>query len=191
MIGYLTGNFIDTIDPYVLIDVGGVGYAVYVLETWRAKAQVGNSYSLYVSTQVREESIELYGFATSQEKRFFELMLSVSGVGPKTALAIVNYGAHEVEQAISTANVEFFTAIPRIGKKNAQKIIIELKNKVGGLIDLDLNEPTGQKQEIIEAMATMGFSRNDVQTYVRDHLDETKTLEQNLKQALQYFGKRK
>ncbi len=192
MIGYLTGTFIDTTDAYILLNVHDVGYALYVPEDWRAKAVAGNVYSLFTYMHVREDALELYGFPLHQEKKLFELLLSVSGVGTKTALTIINYGVHTVEKAVQTADVEFFSSIPRIGKKNAQKIIIELKNKLGGMTDLDLKEDeNGQKYQIMEALTGMGFARNEVSAYIAKSLDESKSLEENIKLALQYFGKRK
>lgn len=192
MIGYLTGTFIDTTDAYILLNVHDVGYSLYVPEDWRAKAKAGSMYSLFVYTHVREDAFELYGFPTNQTKKLFELLLSVSGVGTKTALTIVNYGVHAIEQAVQTADVEFFSSIPRIGKKNAQKIIIELKTKLGGLTDLDLKEDENeQKYQITEALVGMGFTRSEVSAYIAKSLDESKSLEQNIKLALQFFGKRK
>jgi holliday junction DNA helicase RuvA len=192
MIGYLTGIYKETGDQYILIDVHGVGYAVFVPDTFRGKAKPDTEISLFISTQVKDDAIDLYGFPTQQEKRLFGLLLSVSGVGPKTSLAIVGYGVSSVETAITSADVDFFTAIPRIGKKNAQKIIIELKNKLGGITELNLkDQPNGQRSEILDALTGMGFSRNKVQQYIHDHVDEKKSIEENIKHALQYLGKKR
>src|SRR5476651_746399 len=108
MIAKLTGIVSDITFPYVTIDVGGVGYGVYTTEKWKASVTIGQTQSLFIHTHVKEDSIELFGFSVSYERTLFELLLGVSGVGPRTALLIVSYGVYEVEQAISTANVEFF-----------------------------------------------------------------------------------
>jgi holliday junction DNA helicase RuvA len=190
MIGSLRGIYKEINEQYILIDVCGVGYAVFVPDTFRGKTKPDTEVSLCISTQVKEDAIELYGFPRQQEKRMFELLRSVSGVGPKTSLTIIGHGVTEVERAITTADVDFFTSIPRIGKKNAQKIIIELKNKLGGLTELNLkDQPTGQRQEILDALTNMGFARAEVGQYIHDHFDEDKSLEENIKHALQSLGR--
>lgn len=192
MIGFLRGIYQETNEQYIIVDVGGVGYAVFVPDVFRGKAKPETEVALFVSTQVKEDAIELYGFPQPQEKKLFELLRTVSGVGPKTALSIVGYGVTAVQTAIATADVTFFTAIPRIGKKNAQKIIIELKNKLGGVTDLNLNDqPNGPRQEVLEALTGMGFARADVQQYLHDKFDDEKSLEQNIKLALQFLGRNK
>jgi holliday junction DNA helicase RuvA len=192
MIGLLRGTYKETSDQYILVDITGVGYAVFVPTTLRSRIKPDTEITLFVSTQVKEDAIELYGFARQEEKQLFELLRSVSGIGPKTSLAIVGHGVSQVETAITTADVEFFSGIPRIGKKNAQKIIIELKNKLGGIGELNLkDQPTGQRQEILEALTNMGFPKSDVGQFIHDHMDEKKSLEENIKHALQFLGRYK
>lgn len=121
MIGRLTGTLVEKTPTSIILDVNGVGYEVYAPEPWKTTAVLNTAYALSIYTHVRDDAIELFGFSTLHERKLFELLLSVSGVGPKTALVITSHGVGEVEQAITTANVDFFTNIPRIGKKNAQR----------------------------------------------------------------------
>lgn len=192
MIGRLTGTYMPTIDGTIILDVAGVGYSVRVPDSWRKRALPGTTYSLSISTRVREDAIELYGFEKEEDRRLFELLCTVSGIGPKTALLILNFGKANIEKAIAIADLSFFTAIPRIGKKNAQKIIIELKNKVGGIADVDLSgEVADTEREIIEVLLGMGFTRPDITRSLHDFYDANKTTEENLKTILRTFGKNK
>lgn len=191
MISRLTGTLLELATQTITLDVHDVGYEVYVPEQWKKTAIAGDRYTLYIYTHVKEDALELFGFASSGERHLFNLLLSVSGIGPKTALNIVGYGAGAVQTAIATADVDFFSNIPRIGKKNAQKIIIELKTKLGGIMDLDLSESEQSKrQELFDALTSMGFARNDVQEVIKKELDEQASIEENLKKALKKLGKK-
>lgn len=191
MISRLTGTLVELTTQSITVDVHDVGYEVYVSEQWKTNAVIDARYTLFIYTHVKEDALELFGFATMGERRLFELLLSVSGVGPKTALTIIGYGASSIQNAVMTADVEFFSGIPRIGKKNAQKIIIELKNKLGGIIDLDLSmEQSGKRQDLFDALIQMGFARNDVQEFMKKELDEEISIEENLKNALKRLGKK-
>lgn len=192
MIARLTGIYSPTVEGPIILDVQGVGYSVWVTDSWRKKAVGENTYVLRISTRVREDSIDLFGFENEEEKRLFELLCTVSGVGPKTALSILNFGKQNIENAIATADLSFFTAIPRIGKKNAQKIIIELKNKVGGITDVDLSGSVADSErEIIDALLSMGFARNDITRALHDFYDANTSAEENLRNILKAFGKKK
>lgn len=189
MISYLKGNLIDNTEQFVTIDVGGVGYAVYTTDHWKTKHTLLSECTLFIYTHVKEDALELYGFDSNPERRLFQLLLSVSGVGPRTALHILNHGVTHIEKAISQADVSFFTSIPRIGKKNAQKIIIELKNKIGSVNEINLNdEPTGMEQDIILALTSMGFSKQEVQQVLQKYFDSAYTIEQNIKTALKHLS---
>ena len=140
MIGFLNGKIELLLNPNVIIDVNGVGYKVLVSEKTYSNLKLGENAKFFIHTHVREDEISLFGFLQAEELRLFEYLISVSGVGPKTALNIFSFGEKsEIENAIIKGDVSFFTSVPRLGTKNAQKIIIELKNKMGGLADIDLS----------------------------------------------------
>src|SRR5581483_6219809 len=132
MIAKLEGKVAHRFDPYLIIDVNGVGYKVFassvVLEHLNTNPDL---VSIFTYTYVREDALELFGFLSLEELALFEQLISVSGIGPKTAIAIFSIGGKdEISDAIAKENVAFFTSVPRLGLKNAQKIIIELKGKI-------------------------------------------------------------
>src|SRR5882757_5682936 len=155
MIGTLKGTIEYREDPSLIVDVNGVGYRVLVPSSVSAKLNgLGEAIKLFTHTHVREDLLELYGFTEPADLKLFTHLISVSGVGCRTALGIFSVGSrHEIVQAISAGDVTFFTTVPRLGKKNGQKIIIELKNKLGAGGDLDLSDPVGSDQsEVIAAL---------------------------------------
>lgn len=189
MIGALEGKIARITSASVLLMVGGVGYLVHVPSQTLNSLQLASPLFLHTYTHVREDALSLFGFKTTAELFLFELLLSVSGIGPKTALAIVDRGVSPVEQAIQASDVGFFTTIPRLGKKNAQKVIIELKSKLGSVADLDL-QSDGETEELIEALGAVGFSRAEVLKVIRSIPKDVETLEQKMKAALKLLGTR-
>src|SRR5689334_3135332 len=132
MIGHLTGTVFEKELGAVILDVGGVGYRVHVSNATFAAlpAETGSSVSLYTYMAVRETSMELYGFADKEELALFELLINVSGIGPKSGLAILSLAnAATLTTAIAKNDVSYLTKVSGIGKKTAEKIILELKDK--------------------------------------------------------------
>ncbi len=188
MIGRLTGIIENIKRNPLIIEVAGVGYLVHVPETLLQLSTPGAKTTLFIHTHVREDVLDLYGFSSEEDLALFELLLTVSGIGPKTALTVMARGASNVEIAVKRGDVDFFTSVPRLGKKNAQKIIIELKNKLGGK-DLALNgQNDGETKEIMDALLTMGFERREIIEVVKS-LDETAPIEKRIRQAIKALGK--
>lgn len=191
MIGALAGIAHPPITNPLLLMVGGVGYRVAVPENVLKDIRLDEPVFLYTHTHVREDALDLYGFTTREALSLFDLLISVSGIGPKTSLAIVDRGEIAVRQAIATADVSFFTSIPRLGTKNAQKIIIELKSKLGSIEELDLNaEGHGETKEILEALESMGFAKKEAYTAIKQIKTENTSVEERLRQALKLLSKR-
>ncbi|MBI5358318.1 Holliday junction branch migration protein RuvA [Candidatus Amesbacteria bacterium] len=183
MIGYIQGEIKYTNIDSILVLVNNIGYKVYVAKLF----PVGSQIELYIHTHVREDSLDLYGFANPSELQMFEWLISVSGIGPKTALLTMAQGAAKIGKAIATADVGFFTQIPRLGKKNAQKIIIELKNKIGGLTDLNLSqdEPT---TEAILALQSMGYTQSEAQRAI-NIVGQDESVAETVRKVLKYYGR--
>lgn len=189
MIGSLKG-IVDYRDlSSIIIDVSGVGYKVLV--PLNLSANVGDSLKLFIHTHVREDLLELYGFTEPADLKLFEYLISVSGVGCKTALGIFSVGSRkEIINAITTNDVSFFTSVPRLGKKNAQKIIIELKNKLGGKgEDLDLSEGSNENNEVIAALKSFGFSVAEARDAVKLLNGKGESVEEKVRLTLKSLGR--
>ena len=187
MIGYLSGILISRHDPLLLVNVHGVGYKVLASQDALSAYHVNDTVDLFIHTHVREDALELYGFLDEQSLQLFELLISVSGIGPKTAIGVFTLGTKDkILGAIRKADVDFFTGVPRLGRKNAQKIIIELKNKLGAYEELDLAEGD---QDIIMALTGFGFATDEARRAVREIGDKGKSTEEKIKLALKYLGK--
>lgn len=191
MIGTLKGTVEYREDPYVIVDVHGVGYKVLVPVSVLSKiTALGEAIKLFTHTHVREDVLELYGFSDPSDLKLFEYLISVSGVGCRTASGIFSVGDRsQIINAIVGNDVAFFTSVPRLGKKNAQKIIIELKNKIGGGTDLDLSDEGANSTEIVAALKTFGFSTSESQGAIRALEGKGETVEEKIRLALKYLGK--
>lgn len=188
MIGYLKGELLEMDGNEALIGVGGVGYRVRVVEGNKSVV-VGGETVLYVHTHVREDELSLFGFEEKKDLRMFELLIGVSGVGPKMAMNILRRGrAEQVQKAVAVADVGFFTSVSGIGKKNAQRIIVDLKSKLGDLADLDLAGEEGS-DEVAEALAQMGFVRQEVAKVLRE-LESGLSDEERIKAAIKKLGRK-
>ncbi len=190
MIGRLTGIIDAAAYTPLIIDVGGVGYSVNVPQRCLATIQIGKKHTLFIHSHIREEAFDLYGFTTPEELTLFELLLTVSGVGPKTALLVIDRGVKEIEQAVRTSDVDFFIEIPRLGTKNAQKIIIELKSKLGSSKMLDLaGDTTSETKQAAEALASMGFDKHEIREVLKKLESTDVTVEQKIRHALKLLAK--
>ena len=186
MIAKLTGTPGRLSPDSIIIDVQGVGYKVFVSAN---TSVVGETVSLFIHTHVREDSLDLYGFLTAEELQLFKLIINISGIGPRTGLMLLNQGVAGIISAVAKAEVEFFTSIPRLGKKNAQKIIIELKPKLGDLTALDLVGENSETKDAINALVNLGFKPKEVREALRQ--SEGEDIDAKIKAALKYLGKTK
>ncbi len=182
MIAQLTGR-VKIFPDYILVDVGGVGYQVFVAPKTQSQLSPESIVTLAIYTHVKEDALELYGFTNHEERRLFEIFLSVSGVGPRTALGIINHPIDLVVAAVQEADVAFFTRVPRVGKKLAQKIIIELKNKLGGIKELQLGTLSSQANDVVAGLIALGYDEVDADSAVRQ-LGAITNTQQALKEAL-------
>lgn len=187
MIAFLSGTPRITTSTTAII-CGGVGYDVRLTPTTRNACVNKSNVELFIYTHVKEDAIELYGFFSEDEKLLFFKLIGVDGVGPKTALSIMNQGVAAILSAVRSADTSFFQAIPRVGKKSAQKIIIELKGKLGGE-ELSLVEPVGKAKEAIEALSALGFSQSESQKVVESMQIADMRLEDVVKTSIKHLTK--
>ena len=167
MISHLRGRLLEKQPNRVIVDVNGVGYDVHVpLSTFYEMAEPGEEITLRIHTHVREDALLLYGFSTVLELRIFERLISVSGIGPKLALAVLSgIEPNELVSAIRTANVARLTGIPGIGKKIAERIGLELKDKMAALLPAEAAalppaaEGDTLRDDVLSALLNLGYHR--------------------------------
>lgn len=162
MFGYLKGTVLTTRRNALILDVHDVGYLVHVVSTVREHVATGSSLALWVYTHETSDTVSLFGFKTEAELDFFELLTSVNGVGPKTALGILEAPMEKVRGLIASGNAKELAKTPGIGPKTAARIVLELKNKmVGGAIDVpDLTPDIGE--DVVEALESLGYKKSHV-----------------------------
>lgn len=189
MIGYLRGTPVIQ-SPDLLIIVQGVGYRVKVGSATMAAAAGVTDLELHIYTHVREDALELFGFSDLSQRGMFELLLSVSGVGPRTALALSDLGSDQIVTAVQQADVQTFSSVPRVGKKLAQKIIIELKSKLGDLQDLNLGPTSNAQRDVQDALLTLGFNEREIREATSGMDFEASDTAVLVKQAIKSMTKR-
>lgn len=164
MIAYITGTVLETNENHTIIVTGGVGYQVYATATTLRTCIPDTNARLHIHTVVREQALDLYGFAEVREKQLFELLITISGIGPKVALAILQATTPEnLIQAVVSKDSSVLTKVSGIGKKNAEKIILELENKID---ESWINESTqvgGNDIEVFEALEALGYQSRRIQ----------------------------
>jgi holliday junction DNA helicase RuvA len=189
VIVYLSGTPLIQ-DTFSAIVCNGVGYGVRMTTNTQRQIAGKEEVNVFVYTHVKEDAIDLYGFLSEAERTLFTKLIDVDGVGPKTAIQIMDKGVSEIIHAVQTADVSFFQSIPRVGKKSAQKIIIDLKNKLGGKEDVDLSEPQGRAKEIVEALVSLGFSETESTKVTKQFDSESLKVEDGVKKAIQLLTSR-
>lgn len=197
MIDFLRGQIAYIESDYAVVEVNNVGYQVYVTNPYAYHGQ-DSEVVIYTHQHVREDAILLYGFATRDERALFRKLLDVSGIGPKVALGILSGGRpEEVVSAIQREDYGFLTKLPGVGKKTAQRIVLDLKDKLGGIGEsfeqasisvAATTEPATPWQEAKEALLALGYKEVEADrawTMIADQVTEKDTVETLMKKALQ------
>jgi Holliday junction DNA helicase RuvA len=192
MIGKLTGSFGGaTPEGLALVDVHGVGYAVRVPLPTMLTLSSGavSELSLFVHTAVREDAIDLYGFTTTEELSFFKLLMSVSGIGPKTALGILNVAeVSSLKRAIAGGDSVQLIKVFGIGKKSAERMVVELRDKLGAEVEAGGMSGDG---EVLEALMALGYRADEARAALKaagKSLKKEATVKEKLSAALKHLG---
>jgi Holliday junction DNA helicase RuvA len=193
MIAQLRGTLGDKRPNQILVDVGGVGYLVHIpLSTFYALGDLHSNVTLLIYTQVREDAISLYGFLSSREKHLFELLVSASGVGPALALKILSgMSVDDLVPAVRSGDLVRLTRIPGVGRKTAERIVVELRDKLAAMqVPEDARQPvvtTGIAGDVVSALLNLGYEQRAAEQAVeRAGKDgEPETFETLLRNALQ------
>jgi Holliday junction DNA helicase RuvA len=188
MIGKLKGIVDYFGEGYLVLDVNGVGYKVSCTEFLLGKAAGSEVLELFVHTHVKEDQLSLIGFSTQGELELFELLISVSGVGPKAALNILNIASPEdIQTAIVNQDSSILTQVSGIGKKTAERLILELQNKVKN-VSASSSEAVRENQDVIEALVAMGYGIGEAREAAKA-VKDVKDVSERIKLALKSMKK--
>lgn len=189
MIAKLRGKIEYSKDNWIIIDVNGVGYKVYLTDFTFGKLAGQEDVSIYIYTYVREDILALYGFIDIAEKEMFELLISISGIGPKAATGILSVAdPKSIQAAILNEDPTILTRVSGVGKKTAERVILELKNKIADLPVGD-REDAAKDSEVIEALMTMGYSVAQAREAIKGIVGENVSVEEKIRSALKKLGK--
>jgi Holliday junction DNA helicase RuvA len=201
MISYLRGKIIDHDLTSLVIDVNGIGYKVFATDSVLSKAKLDIEISVWTHLAVRENALDLYGFDDKKEIQFFELLLTISGVGPKSAISIMSTATIDtLIEGIQSNDAEYFSKTSGVGKKTAEKIIVNLKDKIGSYQTSNNSGSSGNNNAVsIDALVALGYSEKDSREaiaeiskkYVKSDEKQTgaENPEQLIKEALKFLGK--
>ncbi len=197
MIAYLKGNLVIKSEEYIVLEVQEIGYKVYMARTAIDELEEGKEIKIYTYLKVREDDVSLFGFNTNEELHMFELLISVGGIGAKSAVTILsNITPSRFALAVITNDVNTLKKLQGIGQKTAQRIILELKDKIKTeeAIDLENNKEIENKieqeedlEELIQALQVLGYRRYEINQILPKL--KTESLEDRIKEALQYLAK--
>ena len=192
MIAGLHGKLESVGSDWAIIDVGGIGFQVYMpTSTLSSMGAIGEEVKLYTHLHLREDNAALYGFASTDELGLFQSLIGVSGLGPKLALAMLSaMNVEKLTMAIATGSTDLLTVVPGIGKKMAERLILELKEKIGaGWVTTPAAQLAQENTDVIAALTSLGYSVTEATRAVASLPPPSDlSLEEKIKLALQYFG---
>ncbi len=185
MIGYISGTVVSTNEKYMIVETGGVGYKVFTTPNLLQQNPVGSAISLWIHTSVREDALDLFGFDSESIQELFELLISISGIGPKSALGILSLAdTGSLVHAIKNENITYLTQVSGIGKKMAEKIILELKDKIEKLSLQHDHVEADHLRDVVDALLAMGYHERAIREVLRgvdtEHTDTSRIIRESL-----------
>jgi Holliday junction DNA helicase RuvA len=188
MIAHLRGRVLEKHPTRVIVETAGVGYELHVpLSSFSAIGEPGSDVALRVHTHVREDAIQLFGFATALELSLFDRLIAVNGIGPRLALSLLSgIEPSDLVQAVATSDIARLVSIPGVGKKTAERIILELKDKLGGITSSGATTADSTRADLVSALVNLGYHRPAAEKAVDQALKSTPVggFEQALRSAL-------
>lgn len=190
MIGYLSGNVVYKDERGLILNVAGVGYKVSAPPDTLAKIAVGKDSALWTYLAVREDALDLYGFSTQDELGFFKLLIGISGIGPKTALGILSATTIQtIRRAVKTNDTSYLTKISGIGKKLAEKLVHELKDKIETDNDSEDTPEMKDESDVLEALKSLGYQEREIRDTLKKLPATVVGASNRIKAALKQLGK--
>lgn len=192
MIATIQGEVLEINQDNAVINLGGLGLRIFIPTPVKQALRIGEVATLHTHLVVREDALTLYGFDTRETRDFYTVLLGVDGIGPRTALAVLStMSLNSIRQAVASGQVEMFCHVPGIGKKTAQKMLLHLEDKVGGIHTTSFSYPMRDSDsEILAALTALGYSIVESQAAVQSiPVEVEEDLESRLKAALTYFSR--
>jgi len=191
MISRISGAIVQATEKYVVVDTGGVGYQIFTTTDTLAhiKNKKAEKAVFWTHLSVRENALELFGFEEIEELYFFQMLIDISGIGPRSALTILGIAPIEtLKRAIGSGDISYLTKISGIGKKTAEKIVIELRDKLSALGHKNENGEHKGELDALEALKSLGYSQNEARDALKEVSAETLGTSARIKEALKILG---
>ena len=190
MISQLSGQVTHKDSRFLILDVGGVGYKVFATGEMLEKLPAGKNAKLWTYLAVREDALDLYGFLEKEGLDFFELLISISGIGPKSALSILNLATlPTLHKAIASGDASYLTKVSGIGRRNAEKIVLELKDKLIVVLGEGEKVQTSSQSDALEALKSLGYSEREARDALKKVSSEITDTGECVKAALKVLSK--
>jgi Holliday junction DNA helicase RuvA len=189
MIASIKGKITHKTEKFIIVEVSGVGYKIFVTTDSIVSSKENQEVSFWTYMAVRENSIDLYGFSSIEELSFFELLLNVSGVGPKSALSIINIAPISIlKGAIATGDTSYLNKVSGIGKKTAERIIIELRDKLKDYNNNEAHTSIREDNDVILALKSLGYSQNESREALKKIPNEIVGTNNRIKEAIKILS---
>ncbi len=192
MIAYLKGKIIYSSEKFFILDVKGVGYKIFITTDTSLLYNNGDEASFWTYTAVRENSIDIYGFNTNNEMNFFNLLLNVSGIGPKSALSVLGVAPIEtLKKAIATGDTTYLNKVSGIGRKTAEKIIIELRDKLISYKNEENENSLRDESDLVEALKALGYTQSETREALNKIPAEIEGAKNRIREALKVINNKR
>ncbi|MDD4333057.1 MAG: Holliday junction branch migration protein RuvA [Patescibacteria group bacterium] len=190
MISYLKGKIINKSKGYIIIETVGVGYQVFVAPSFFADLALKSEVEIYTHQQVREDALDLYGFKNIEGLEFFELLLTISGIGPKSALGVLSVASIEdIKESIARGDSALLTKVSGIGRKTAERVVLELREKIGKLADGNRVGTQNFASDEIDALMALGYSMPQAREALKLVDPKIKDSGERIREALKTIGR--
>jgi holliday junction DNA helicase RuvA len=190
MIAHLSGIVLATKNNLLVLDVHGVGYRVYCTKRTLESMSSGDEVSVFTHLAVREDAMDLFGFQTSEELELFTMLISISGIGPRSALGIIGLETTEkLVSAIANGDVNYLTKVSGVGRKSAEKIVLELREKMEGFDISNLHSTRRDEEDVLEALKTLGYRADEARDALRQIPAEIEEQGALIKEALKLLSR--
>ncbi len=187
MIAYIKGKIKFKGENFMVLENNGIGYRIFVPQEFLLKVETGDDIEFFTHQHVREDALQLFGFATAEELKLFELLISISGIGPKSAMGVLSVAkVNDIKSAIINQDASILRKVSGIGAKTAERIILELKNKVEGIVgvgEVRSREELDSDIDAVEALMALGYARDKAREALKK-TDSTLDIGERVKQAL-------